>query len=235
MKRLVFPFLSMLMLGMSGCIKPGDNTHCFQYIPAIYDLSIDLMRPVLYTNGGILVAQEIQNNTDLMFGDALIINFCVNYDRQSSTDYHVANDVQFAPIGRGYAQPTNGGNSVENDFDLPIKDMDIFGRVGNVIFFGFAHENSSNQGFIYEMTYDYNATNNPIVYCRAKYAGQSLSNSVNIGYYAFNMNSFFERYKDADNIVAFKIQYKIGKDEEGNDQYNSHNNGNAVEISYIDY
>jgi len=233
MKRIVFPLLGMLMLGFSGCIKPGENKQCTNYyMPAFYNFSYepDLFQPVFITQSGIFVNQE---SAELTIGEAYLIAFCVNYDQQASTQYTTVYNLDCIPVGRGYTQPTDGGHSVADDFDLPITAMEYIGRVGNVIFFAFAHENNSNQGFIYEMTYDSNATDDPTVYCRAKYAGLSLANSVKVGYYAFNMNTFFYDHIDAYNKVKFKVKFKTGKDEEGNDKYGSVNSGNAVEIDVI--
>ena len=37
MKRIVLPFLVMVTLGLSGCMKPSDNIQNYQYIPAFVE------------------------------------------------------------------------------------------------------------------------------------------------------------------------------------------------------
>ena len=223
MKRIVFPFLGMLMLWMSGCIKPGENTQCLSYyIPAIYDFSyeLDLFQPVFITQGGAFVAQS-QSNTELTVGGAYLIAFCVNHDQQPSDKYTTIYNLDMIPSGRGYSQATTDGNSEAGDFDLPIVSMQFTGVVGDIWFFAFEHKESSTQGFVYEMTYDRNKpTDIPVVYCRAKSA-QSPSNSTKLGYHAFNMSNFYyDHYDqvDADKKLKFMVRYKIGE-EEGIDKY----------------
>jgi len=224
MKRIVFAFLGTLMLWTSGCMKMSDNITCIgsnNPIPAIFtESSSDIDQPALMVRGGILVAEELQNNTELKDGDALLTLFCVNYDQQISKNYTTVYNFEYKPVDQGFSQPTDDGQTEAGDFDLPIEKMAYVGRVGNILFFAFEHKNSSEQGFVYEMTYDRNETNDPTAYFRAKSAEQSLEKDTKYGYYAFDVNSFFEQLdQESENLVKFKIQYKVGVDEEGNDEY----------------
>jgi len=218
MKRIVFPFLGMFMLWMTGCIKPGENILCTNYpMPAIVEFSNELLQPIFTTQGNKFFAQELLVNPELMEGNALLISFCVNYDQQPSQNYTTVHDLLWMPVVWGYMQATDEGKSVTGDFNLPIAELAIVGVIRDNWFFIFTHKNPSKEGFIYEMTYDINV---PIIYCRAKNADQSSDKETKYGYYTFNMYSFFMTHKGADNKVRFKIQYKIGEDEEGNDLYN---------------
>ena len=159
---------------------------------------------------GTVVSTEIQNATDLDWGDAVIIFFTVNYDQQSSTEYTQAYNVEYVKASSGIAAATPEGVSITGDFDLPIELMGIYGGLNNYLFFGFSHKGTTDTDcFVYEMTYD---INEPVLYVRAKKTESGVKN----GLFACYMGSFYSDLKDAE---TFTIQFKTGVDDEGNDVY----------------
>ena len=216
MKKLVFLFLSMFMLGLSGCMDKGDNIEPFPTMPAIVSFD-NIIQPVIITPWGTYYLSGLPN--DLMDEDAIWTQFSVNYDQQPpSSKYYVVSDFQYYKVGRNYPIETAGGMSA-NNFDFPLKNVEPIGRVvydwGDVLFFGFELTASSDQEFIYEMTYDPNEID--VVYLRAK---ENSSMGAYPYFYAFDMRYYYTRLPGySDHIVKFNIMYQTGVDEEGNDIY----------------
>ena len=212
MKKLVFPFIGILMFGLSGCMdKGGENIQPFDYIPAIVDHS--LFGDMLNTSLGPIRSQEISNATDLYYGDAILAFFTVNFDQQTSKEYTTVYNFDYIKVNYATAEQSTGGPG----FDLPIEDIDILGWVDNKWFFVFAHkEVSNNDFFFYQMVYD---NDEPIVYLRAKKPDTGIIKGVSAC--AFNMYPFFYKHKGDDNKVSFSIKYKTGVDGDGRDVYTS--------------
>jgi len=227
MKRIVFPFLVMVILGLSSCMKPGDNIQNYQLLPAFveFDLSLGF---TLKTPLGTIVSPDIQKATDLDWGDAVITSFTVNFDQQASTEYTVAYNVEYAKAVRGSAVATSEGVSITGDFDLPIEMMGIYGGLENYLFFGFAHKGTIDADrFVYEMTYD---VNEPVLYIRAKKAESGAKNQL----CACSMSSFYTAHKNAENTVTFTIQYKTGVDENGIEKFELLKDDYGTSNIYVD-
>jgi len=210
-------------------MKPVDNIQDFVYVPAFVDFSFTpVFGNVLRTPYGLVVSNEIINADDLMGGEAVLTSFTVNHDKQTSTEFTFAYNLGYVIINRGTAQATPGGAST-GDFDLPIENVELFGWVGYNLFFGFFHNDkdaTKDDKFFYEMTYE---SGEPIVYIRARKGGTGVPAC------SFNMLSFFTTLpKDDNNKVRFKIKFKTGEDEEG-DQYGSFNLGNDVVFEIGEY
>jgi len=206
-------------------MKTGDNIQSFEYVPAVVGYSNDF-QPTIITSFGIFLAPELQSVlfTELYEGETILTSFYVNYDQQTSSEYYTAYDVGYYKVEKGWAQSTVEGQTT-GVYDTPIEDMTIYGGIGNVWFFIFRHTAPSDQKFVYEMTYDNNTTDDtPIIYIRAKENEQKGSqSSTTVDYpYAFDMYYFFTTFKNAENRIKFKIQYKTGVDDEGNDQYDDY-------------
>ena len=227
MKKIVFPFLFVVMLGFSGCIKPGDNIQTFSTF-GIVELNWEIFQLTLKTPIGPVYASTLQTDPDLSEHDAVAASFSINFDQQTSDKYYVTSDLQAVKVNRESAEATPGGESMSGDFDLPIDDIGIWGNVGYTIFFEFAHKNATNQDtFLYEMTYDNEQTEGtPVVKIRAKKNSGGSKRAV----CAFDMYIFFWINRDDDNKVKFNIQYKTGVDEDGNDVYSycKDNSGNVI-------
>ena len=217
MKKFVFLFCGLLMLGLSSCIKPGKNIQEFKNIPAIVDFPFDLFQYALKTPYGPIYASELQNADDLSEGDALMVSFSVNYDQQNMEKYTMATDLEYIKLGLGNATATVEGESMSDDFNLPIETFGIYNNVEYYFFFGFSHKNlSEGDKLLYEMTYNREKTEEtPELIVRAKKSSEGSKYAA----YVFNLISFYFDNKDSDNKLKFSIKYKTGVDEEGKDTF----------------
>lgn len=217
MKKIVFPFMSIIMLGLSGCFNGGDNISTFPVAPAIVDFYSAILQPKIITYYGTFFAPELQKAmfTDLDDGDAIYTYFSVNYDQQpSSAEHYTVSEMQWIKVGRAYPAATPGGESTDDDFDVSIKDMKCAWMYDNIVFFEFEHTAPIDQKFTYEMTYD--SDDPSVVYFRAKKNGTGTQTTSTLIYpYTFDMRFF---PKDADNKLNFYIKYQV-VDEEGNVEY----------------
>jgi len=227
MKRIVFPFLGMVMLGLSSCMKPGENIQDFQYVPAsvLFDIRYGLM---LNTPIGLVGAQKIQNAGDLWEGDLVLAFFTVNYDQQASEEYFYAYDLDYVKIEQGYATGTSGGESTSNDYNFPIEVIvDVFGLFEHNLFLALGHKAPEDQKFIYEMTFDRDVqSGRQEVKIRAKKNGEGTKPEKNIGYpYAFNIRSLLNNSTDVP--TKFVIYFKTGVDNDGNEKFTLLTDGNG--------
>ena len=228
MKRIVFPFLGILMLGLFSCMDTGgDNISSYSFVPAIVEeFDFNTFQPALFTPLGKIIVPDLHNaqNPTLYEGDAVLANFNINQDQQLSNEYTIASDVQCIKINQVRAYSTSGGESESDNFNFKINGINtgiVFfcDNYRAFIFIEFTHEAPSDQEFDYEMTYDpYENTN--IAYIRAKKNGQGTkNNSALINYlYAFNITDYLIKLRGSEKRVTFKLKYKIGE-EEGKDVY----------------
>ena len=217
MKKIVFSFLTVLMLGLSGCNKPGDSISKYELIPAIYQLNFDLFQYTFKTPLGTVYSSEIQNAEKLYDGAMILTTFSVNHDQQTNDKYTIATNVGYTnPLNVEYAESTTGGESQTGDFDLFISGFDFFGSINYYCFFYFDHGTvKEDDKFLYEMTYDREQTGTPSVKIRAKKSSTGSSQIC-----VFNLSSFYYTFRDNDtNIANFKVQLKTGEDADGNDVY----------------
>jgi hypothetical protein len=233
MKKLVFPILVVLMLGFSGCMKTGDNINNLE-LPAIVGVNYDTFQPTIITSVGTFLVPELSSvlYTELYEGDAIWAYFTVNYDQPTASGDYIAYDIYYGKVETGWTQSTAGGESTAGNFDIPITDMWIADLIGNVMFFVFEQSAPKDQKMKYELTYDSSEISEPVIFLRAKKDDTEGTETVaSLQYpFAFNMYSFFMTYKDADNMVKFKIKYKTGVDDDGNDQYGDYNQGTRIEL-----
>jgi hypothetical protein len=233
MKNLVFPILGVLMFGFFGCMKPGDNINNLE-LPAIVGVNYDTFQPTITTSVGTFLAPELSSvlYSELFDGDAIWAYFSVNYDQPTTSGDYIAYDISYGKVDIGWTQATVGGESTSGEFDISITKMWAIDLIGNIMFFVFEQTAPNNQKMTYELTYDSGETSENVVYIRAKkdYPESSETN-VTLQYpFAFNMYSFFMTHKDADNVVKFKIKYKTGVDDDGNDQYGNYDEGSLIQI-----
>ena len=242
MKKIVFPFLGMVMLGLSSCIKPGDNIQCFNDLgmPAIVGDPYDQYPPVpiIYTpsdkpGGEPVVVPELMNElfSEFYGGEAIWTYFCINFDQPSSNGYPTAYDFQYGKIDMVSPQGTTGGASTSNEYNFPIEDMGLQGFIKDVIFIILAHKAPEDQKFTYEMTFDRDVKldDTIILTLRAKKNGEGTKGERNIGYiFAFNLRNL--TYYSSGKTVNVSFQYKTGVDDTGKDVYKLYtdNNGNSV-------
>ena len=126
MKKIIFPFLGICMFVLSGCFKTGPNVNYYSEEPAIVGLS-DSFQPTLITQFGTFIAPDLQSKifSDVMEGDALLTQFSVNLDQQPYT----ASDLEYFKIEKEYPRATTGGESSSDDYNFPIENMGLYGRV----------------------------------------------------------------------------------------------------------
>ena len=242
MKRIVFPFLGIIMLVFSGCIDPGngDNISSFSYVPAIVDeFDFTTSYPALFTSLGKVSAPELYRDLSsgkLYDGAAVLANFSINYDQQPSTEYTLVSDVELSPvINQTSAYSNSGGGSVSGNFNGKIvkisgHDLVFCDNYKAVIFIAFIHEAPEDQEFIYEMTYDA-YENTDILYIRAKNDGQGTKTSSTFPYlYVFDISDYLTTLRGGEKKVTFNLKYKMDVDNEGRDIYGEYEN--PIEILY---
>lgn len=227
MKKIIFSFLVVLMLGFSGCNKKGDNFIEYPYLPAVVT---SMLPPVISTIYGKFYVPELQLE-NLWDGDAIGITFTVNYDQPLVSEYPTAYNTNYDKIGQEWAQGTPGGESTSStEFNVPIEDLAPIALIENIFFFTFKHTAPSDQEYKYEITYDQDITDDLVLYIRAKKIDNGSKPETTIyRSQAFGMYYFFSRHMDADKNVTFQIKYKNGMNEDGSDKYElcKDNNGNS--------
>ena len=217
MKKLVFPILGLLMLGLSSCVKPADRIESF-ILPGFVDLTFNLTT-TLRTSLGQISCSELQDVTDLMYGDAVVAEFSINWDQQPSKDYKLVNDFYYEKVDIGGAAGTTGGDSQTGDFTFPIENFGVIGLFEKTLFIVCVHKAPEDQKFSYEMTYDRDVTSGyQILKIRAKKVdeGTEVEKTV-IRYFAFRLDNFFENSDEE--IIKYQILFKTGVDSEGKDKY----------------
>jgi len=220
MKKVVFPFLGILMIGLSGCLdKGGDNFDSYSNVPAVVVLNDSPpFLPALYTSFGYFLAPELQNVffDKLDENDAIVTHLSINTKHQSYSGYTVVSDMQWSKITKVSPYPTTGGESSTGEFVTPIEDMDIFDLIvydqyKGILFLGFIHTASSDQTFEYEMTYDPTETDKLDVYVRAKknIPGTSSNEKV-VNVYAFDLYYYLNYFanKVSEKKISFNIKYQ---------------------------
>ena len=227
MKKLIFLFWGISTFALSGCIKPGSNSQKFTEVPAIVGFSIEALQTTInISDGGAgylpLLAPTLMS-AELDDGDAIIANFTINYDQQS-TQYYTVSDLTWDKVGQDYPKPKS---EADDGFDEPIEEILQWGRISygwyDILFFKFKQTAPSDQVFIYEMTYGLDETGLSTVYISAQKSGEGSNPSeVNSFYYAFNIKDYLSTLSvDYENMVKFYIEFKTGVDSEGRDVYKS--------------
>ena len=230
MKKVVFPFLGILALGLSGCIDNGDKVNVSSYVEVAIVEEFDMTaggQPALITPNGKVIVPELRSalSSNLLYdGAAVLAYFSIYENRQVSTNYTIASNVDYQIINQVKAYATSGGESIAGDFDVKIEKINeavgfSIGDYKAFIFIAFVHEAPTDQKFDYEMTYDLADTD--VIYVRAKKNGSGTNNSSTFAYlYAFDVSDFIAL--QGENKGTFKIKYKTGE-EDGKDVYGEYN------------
>ena len=239
MKKIVFPFLGILMLGSSGCLdKGGDHAESYSNIPAVVQYDYTTRQPSLITSMGKVIVPELQKvlYSELDEDDAVLADFKIYDNLQTSTEYTIASDVKWIKISQVKPYSSSGGKSVSGNFNFKIEEMNVIDMIfydsyKTVMFMVFTHIAPGDQRFDYEMTYDPDE-NSDIVYIRAKERGQGKDQDTYVNYiYAFDMRDYLMTLKGSgSDKIEFNLQYKIGE-EDGNDVFGEWSR-NPVEIEY---
>jgi len=213
MNRIVFLFLSVAILGMSNCNKPGVNILPYGPIPAILGIDYDNDMYTLVTSSETLLAPEITYSLMLEYGffegDAVLAYYSVNYDQQPYEGRITVTDVSFERMDPSYMYPEESIEITEN-FNISIISIDGLSRVeyqGNIVFFLLFNHFSLPNKFEYVMTYGtITEEETPIVYIRAR----TIEEGANAGNFriinAFVMSDFLYQLKSK-GINEFDIMY----------------------------
>jgi len=231
MKKLIFPILSMLMLGLASCKDGGDNIVSFWDIPAIVAYDHDINQPTLITSIGTLIAPgmiEPINEGKVFYGDAVLTSFEINYDEQPYPEQFVATLYFIAIIDKTWPQQTIGSDNYSSIENIEGFDRIIYNDENNIVlFFVFKQRAKEDQKFEYIMLYDSNDTSEiPTVYIFASKIGEGSGEEGTFDYiYAFDM-SYFYRSTQKQKI---NVKFKTGEDGEGNNLYGAWRN-NPIEL-----
>ena len=221
MKKVIINLLGALILGLSGCFKPGDNIQGFTDVPAIIGSYSTVLEPVLVTTTGILLAPELSYFPEFNHGDAVLAYFSINFDKQPLQEYTTVSDLQVYRINTAVPVATTGGQST-GDFDSPIPYMDSYCSIieyyDRIVYFLIFGQNANIEDvFDYEMTYDPDYTEEiPSVYIRVKRTGSNPPPKERIVpvMQSFDMTQYIIDLKHTDKKM-FNIKYnKSGEDGE---------------------
>ncbi|MDR1172310.1 MAG: hypothetical protein LBL24_07650 [Bacteroidales bacterium] len=226
MKKIVFPFLGVLMLVFSSCIDKGNNIQSFGQVAAVVGYSSSGL-PVIQTYNDSFVVPELSDYllTDLNIGDPVLAYFDINFDNQPSTEYYTISNFEYVKVGKGYPEGTPEGKSRYDDFSEEVGDVFVIDMVHNILFLGIRLIVSESQTIEYELTFDPEEEvkdNIPTLYLRVRKSGTGTESLYNLPY-AFDMSyasSFLSPYRDAStNQVKVNIKCKTGVNDEGEDEY----------------
>ena len=215
MKKIIFSFLGILMLGMSGCLKPGENVQTL-YLPGIIVFDFTTFQLMLATSAGLFFAPDLQHYSDITEGDIVLVEFDIDHNNQPYSDYFVASDLRILEK-INMTMPWKSTEGGSDDFDLPIlfvntdwSDAVVYN--GMVIFFFiFNHNIASDQEIDYQMTYAVDESEMvPTAYIRAKKVGQIIeSDQIVERIQAFNMTNLLSEMKSYEKTY-FNIMYNKG-------------------------
>ena len=230
MKKIVFIFLYMTVLGISSCMKDGGNIQNYTML-GIVEMDFTYSQPKIVTSSeDVLVPELTDHLNDKVFeGDAVLANFTVDYDNQPYPEAIVATELSLKIIDKSYPLPAIEEDNGSNESAISIKYIEI-DRVGNFLFFNFGHTAPKDQTFDYEMTYKTDEISTIYIKAKIKKAGsESLADFLYL--YAFNMSSYLRLLEpDSENAVTFNIKVFDGVDEEGNNVYVNWS-GNPIRLS----
>ena len=236
MKKVVSLLIGIMMLGLTGCMKSGNNITNFTDISAIVALDLTTFQPALITSMGKVIAPGLPLFTELNEGDAILTDFSIDYDTQPSNDYIQVSGLSWKRIGKTFAHQKSSGE-VTTDYDSKIEGFNIFDIIGydnyTVVFFlELIHTGSTNQAFDYEMIYDTDTGEElPSVYIRAKKNGTGTNSSATFTYlYAFDMTNFIQALRGNEKTAKFDWKYKTGETD-GKEDYQGWGK-NPYEIIY---
>jgi len=224
MKKVILPFLGMLILVLSGCKKESDDIEYGLNVAAI--IGIESGQPIFITRDEILYAPDLLDYIyyNLLYeDDPVLASFSLNKSRQpADSKYRSVSILDIIPLGITSPGEEEGG---DKGTIIPVDSMFCFDIVMydrvNVLFAGLYH-NSYYRNFAYEMTYDdlvypdeEGATCLPILSIRAKPLGNEYSAKQIYRYpYAFNLYKYLYEIltPNSENKVTFGIRYSLGLD-----------------------
>ena len=229
MKKIVFLFLCVCILGLSSCLKKKDNIGRYTDLPAIFGYTSSF-QPVITVFGESFLAPDLSTDYDLNEDDAILTSFEINFDNQPSNLYLTTSELTYTKVEKSRA--FSGGETGSSEFSAPIEGVEPYGQASNVIFIYMKHTAPSDQVFEYEMVYNYDSST-PTVYIRAKKVGEGSEPEETIrSLHAFDMRDFFATLpkNSEDNRVTFNIKYKTGSNADDSDRYANWSNNPLVTV-----
>jgi len=225
MKKIIFPILGMIMLGLSSC-NDGDNIKPYWDVPAIVGFNSELSQPTLITSEETFIAPMLQRHLsigDISLGDALLTFFEVNFDQQSFPGHIEVSFLEAWHIDKTFPRQTITSEDHTTIENIAGHDVIIFNNKNNIVlFFAFEHLTHENQMFEYIMTYDPDDIAEmeiPTLYIRARKDGEGSGNVIDVRrrIHAFDMSEFYR----ISNKSKINIKFKIGEDQDGDDIFRS--------------
>jgi hypothetical protein len=147
---LFIPFVLSMVVGLYSCnIGSGGNTTTFPLGPAVVGYDIDMGGTYIKTSYGSCATPTLPSQ--YAEGDYLILSFTIDYDKQPSTKYATATDInvteQLTPFLflSGQYNPSNVG-----EYKLPISAMGIIDVIDGKVFLAIsAKDKGPNYRLIY--------------------------------------------------------------------------------------
>ncbi len=212
MKKLVFPFLFVLIFGFSGCIKDSDYRFDRKDVAVLLSFSSELMRLTMWSpiDGYCLVSDIPEEYVE---GDVLWVDYTIDMKHQEySNVYSATKVVIYSRINSGYVKEVPGG-SFTDDYTASISDLFVNpSAINKTMYFGFLQKAPAGQTFDYEMVYDSNSTEvYPTLFIRSKKTNEVTGAETDIEtMYGFDMSYFLDKYKNSENIVRFYVKIFTG-------------------------
>ena len=224
MKRIIFPFLGVLMLVFSGCNNDkGDELERFIGVPAVvgYNSSIGY---ILITHDETFLAPDLADYHYYGYfdiEDAILANFIINHSRQPSKDYRTVTNFQLS-MWLDKVKPEESESGDPDDYE-PVESIGFFPIIMydmiHVLFVACYHKDTYYRDFDYEMIYDAGDTSSsPVLYLMAKKNKDSQKGTKDEFLWpgAFDMSDYLMTLdRDSKNEVHLNVKFQ-GKDEDGN-------------------
>ena len=223
MKKLVFPFLGIWMLGFSGCMKTSDNIVSFTYEPAIVVSDAFSSQPMIETRHGKFLAPEL---SDESFFDEVLLwtEFQINFDQQPYSNVYTVSNLTYQQIFSAWAYPRAIDDMADGGFNDPIDYVHFdVKRLRKMVFIWFGHKAPKGQTYDYEMSFDPDETYAiRTLYVRAKKTNELTGNNIEVyTCHGFDISMLLYNYENAEaDKVSFNIMYYTGtKGEDGKEIY----------------
>jgi hypothetical protein len=220
MKKIVFPFLGVLMFLFSGCLKIKPSVSKYTNVPAIVTFDFDVPATVLVTPLGTFYTSELPS--EYSDGDMIWIDF--TYDEGNQPYSNVASASELEIHDRISRTEVKGvaKEEMSDDYNVPISRLFINPvNIGKTIFLGLVQQAPSGQVFEYEALYDLDETPStpPALCIRSRKVNEVTGSETKVStMIGFDMSSFLTTFQDTDGYTRFYVKYLTGT-ENGEDVY----------------
>jgi hypothetical protein len=224
---------------LTSCINDDDSDTVYYYYdePVMFEPVGN--SPLIRTEYDTFHAPDLAGQT-LQKGDLLWSTFTVDLKIKPTPDetdhnYYTATNFKYTRVSiADVIVPENGDfeSYLSDDYSEPISSAGLYkSYLDSTLFFGFKHENQSDNMFVYELVLNPEEENSdyPTLYIRAKKVGivpVSTEYKKDEVIFAFNMLDFINYYKkniSNTGLVKFNLKYKTGQTADGKDIYREFN------------